>query len=227
MIVFACNSGGDVKNVIGTLKSTSTSNPISSSPYPTIVIQGRSQEEFLTEFSGNNGLVANFTIHDVPTKQPVIFQVLGTGLDPIISFPFDLNKSVVVQLPALQAGTTQAITDEIEVILATSVTPTAGIIIGQLKSDGTSIGSCSPITSVQIKNKETGNTVTVAGPYYFNTLGHVVQATSFQDAQCNYVMANVLPGNYILDFIGGGATISSTEVVVLGGNVTFGMDVPQ
>lgn len=225
-----CSDNGNYKDVQGIVKSVDpTSLTVPAEPTPSITILGRNADEFNVEFitASLNTAVANFIIRGVPTKQPVVFQMTSSAFDPIISFPFDLAKTPIITLPALPSGTTANIIQQIEAILGQSVTATSGMILGQLNSQGSSAGSCSPITKVQIKNKQTDQVVSVAGPYYFDTNGNVINATQFSDTQCNYVMANVLPGVYRLEFFDNSLSqIKETEVVVLPGNLSFGMDVP-
>lgn len=235
LLSFGCSGSGLYKDVQGTLKASNTTLTISSSPTPTITLLGRSASEFEVEYVTTtlDSSVANFLIKEVPTKQPVIFEIKHPSFDPVISFPFDLTTTSTVTLPALAAGTTAIIIDGsattagINDLGAGSVDTTAGMILGQLSSVGSVDGGCSPLTSVQIKEKETGITAAVLGPFYFDSFGNVVNSGHFTDTQCSYVMANILAGNYDLEYLDASLQIISTyEVVVLPGNVTFGMDVP-
>ena len=225
-----CSGDGLYRDVQGIVKSADPNSlTVPDNPTPSITIMGRNADDFNVEFIVGtlNTSVANFIIRSVPTKQPVVFKMTASSFDPIISFPFDLAKTASVTLPALPSGTTANIITQIEAILGQSVTSTSGMILGQLNSQGSSAGSCSPITKVQIKNKETNQAVSVAGPYYFNSSGNVVNTGQFSDTQCNYVMANVLPGSYNLQFFDNSlAQIKEIEVVVLPGSLSFGMDVP-
>jgi hypothetical protein len=224
----AC-SDGLYRDVQGVVKSsTPTSLTIPASPTPTITVLGRSATEFKTEFIDNtlNSPIANFIIRRVPQKNPVVFEIKHPNFDPVISFPYDLSITTSVSLPALAAGTTENIIAQVETLSGQTVTPTTGIVLGQLSSEGSSAGGCSPIDQVRLKDKETNINVAVVGPYYFNSFGNVVNTSSFADTQCSYVMANVLPGVYIIEFLDQSlAKQSEHEVVVLSGNVAFGLDV--
>ncbi len=229
LLLNAC-SDGLYRDVQGIVKSsTPTSLTIPASPTPTITILGRNATEFETEFIDNtlNTPVANFIIRKVPQKNPVVFEIKHPSFDPVISFPYDLSVTTSISLPALAAGTTENIIAQVETLSGQTVTPTTGIILGQLSSEGGAGGGCSPLEQVRIKDKETNTNVAVVGPYYFNSFGNVVNTSSFADTQCSYVMANVLPGAYIVEFLDQSlAKQSEREVIVLGGNVAFGLDVP-
>lgn len=227
----ACTGDGIYRDVQGSVKSTTPASfNIPGEPTPTITILGRSAEEFQTEFVSTtlNSPIANFIIRNVPKKTPVMFELKHPSFDPVISFPYDLNSTGSVTLPALEAGTVAIIVDQVETVSGATISPTAAMIIGQLSSEGGSNGGCSPISSVVIKNKATGINVSVIGPYYFSSTGQVVDTQNFADTQCSYVMGNVLPGNYILEFLDDTLVKKAeVEVVALEGNVSFGMDVPQ
>jgi len=229
LLLISC-SDGLYRDVQGIVKSsTPNSLSIPASPTPTITILGRNAEEFQTEFVQNtlNQPVANFIIRKVPKKNPVVFELKHANFDPIISFPYDLETTTSITLPALAAGTTENIVAQVETLSGQTITTTAGMILGQLNSEGGASGGCSPIDRVILKNKQTGTNVTVVGPYYFNSMGNVVNSNGFSDTQCTYVMANVLPGTYIIEFQDQSlAKQSEHEVVVIPGNVSFGMDVP-
>lgn len=226
-----CSNDGIYRDIQGVVKSESpTTMTIPANPTPTITILGRGSDEFKAEYvtSSLGSPVANFIIRNVPSKQPVVFQLTSSSFDPIITFPFDLATTPIITIPALEEGTTAIIITQIEAISGQTVTTTAGMILGQLKSTGSAAGSCSPLHQVVIKDKETNATATVVGPYYFNSLGNVVNSGHFSDTQCNYVMANVLPGNYTLQFLDTSLIKQKEhEVVVLPGKLVFGMDVPE
>jgi hypothetical protein len=231
ILLFSACSEDLYRDVQGVVKSaTPTSLSIPASPTPTITIMGRSATEFQTEFIENTlgSPVANFIIRKVPQKNPVIFELKHPDFDPVISFPYDLKTTTSISLPALAAGTTENIIAQVETLSGQTVTPTTGIILGQLSSEGSSAGGCTPVASVAIKDKETNINVAVVGPFYFDSQGIVVNSSSFSDTQCSYVMANILPGAYILEFFDQNLNKQlEHEVIVLGGNVAFGLDVPQ
>lgn len=228
--LIACSGSGSNKDVQGIVKSSSpTTLNIPATPTPTITVLGRNVDEFKVEFiSTSLGTpVANFIIRNIPTRNPVVFELKHANFDPIISFPFDLATTQVVTLPALEAGTTANIIAQVQMVSGQTVTSSAGMILGQLNSEGAAGGGCSPITTVTIKDKQTSQPVTAVGPFYFDQTSQVVNTGSFSDTQCNYVIANILPGVYKLEFLD--ATLAKqkeTEVVVLPGNLSFGMDVP-
>jgi hypothetical protein len=225
----ACSGDSLYRDVQGVIKSGSPASlSIPASPTPTITILGRDADEFTVEFITNTlgTSSANFIIHDVPQKQPLIFQITHPSFDPVISFPYDLKITPAITLPALAAGTTAEILTNVETLSGQTISSTAGMILGQLASDGSASGGCGSINSVAIKNKETNGNVSVVGPFYFNSAGDVVNTGHFSDSQCNYVMANVLPGTYILEFLDSQVAVQSRhEVIVLSGNVSFGLDV--
>lgn len=221
-------SNGLFQDVQGSLKSTSpTTLVIPASPAPTITILGRTSSEFSVSFAENtlNTPLANFTISQVPNTQPILFKVTGIGLDPIVSFPYDLNIPRGIVLAALPAGTTDAIVASIETISGTdAVRPDDGMVVGQLSSSG---GGCVPSNSVVLKNKLDGRPVVALGPFYFDPSGNVVNSNQFSDDLCSYVIANLLPGNYVLEVLDSTIqVVDSIEVVVLSGIVTFGLDLP-
>lgn len=225
----ACTDGlyRDIQGVVKS--STPTSLSIPASPTPTITILGRNADEFKTEFiqSTLNTPIANFIIRHVPQKNPIVLELKHPNFDPIISFPFDLEQTASITLPALASGTIANIIAQVETLSGQTSTPTAGMILGQLSSEGGSGGGCSPMEKVAIKDKQTNASVSVVGPFYFNSLGNVVNTNSFDDSQCSYVMINVLPGAYNLEFLDQSlAKQAEHEVVVIPGNVSFGMDVP-
>jgi hypothetical protein len=229
--MLACAGDNIYRDVQGSLKSaTPTTLNIPASPTPTITILGRSAEEFQTEYVENtlSTPIANFIIRKVPKKNPVMFEVKHPTLDRVVSFPFDLDATGSITLPALESGTIALIRDQIEVLSGSTVGDTAGMILGQLSSEGSANSGCSPINSVVIKNKQTGINVAVVGPYYFNNSGNAVASSGFSDTQCSYVMGNVLPGSYLLEFLDQSLEkVNEIEVIVLEGNVSFGMDIPQ
>lgn len=226
----SCTGDGTFRDVQGVVKSASPSTfNVPGSPVPTISILGRNSDEFLVEFTEEtlNTPLANFVIRGVPKNKLITFEIQHPSFDPIISFPYDISKTSSITLPALEAGTVAQIIAQIENLSGQTVTPTAGMILGQLASEGSSGGGCSPLTSVAIRSKESGQPIAVLGPYYFSPSGNVVNTGSFNDSQCNYVMANVLPGVYILDFLDNASNKQTEyEVIALGGNVSFGVDVP-
>ena len=194
-----CASNDDTKDVVGILKSTSAQVPISASAPPAISVSGRNAEEFAPEYTTAdlNTPLAHFIVRGVPTKQPVVFRVTGSTVDAAISFPLDVTKLSTITLPAVEPGTKQAVITQIQA-LGTSVDQTAGMIIGQIDTTGL---NCASIKSVAIKSKDTGQGVTVGGPFYFDIHGNVTNSGTMQDSECSYVIVNVLPGNYILDFL--------------------------
>jgi hypothetical protein len=232
LLLFAACSGGNTKDVQGTVKSADplTFN-IPSAPTPTISIMGRDETEFVVEFVETtlNGPEAQFIIRDVPQKQPLVFEIHQLQMDSIITFPIDIKTTANVTIPALPSGTVDNITEEIEALPGGvgvgGVDTSAGVILGQIKSGG---GGCGSIQSVSIKDKQSGQPATVTGPYYFDSDGHVVNNGQMSDGQCNYVMVNVLAGVYTVEFNDAGASkIAEHEVLVLGSNVSFGMDIPS
>lgn len=229
IFLFSACSDDIYRDVQGVVKSsTPTSLTIPASPTPTITVMGRSATEFKTEYVDTtlNTAIANFIIRKVPQKNPVVFEIKHPNFDPVISFPYDLTKTTSISLPALAAGTTENIIAQVETLSGQTITPTTGIVLGQLSSEGASGGGCSPIEQVRLKDKESNINAAVVGPYYFNSFGNVVNTSSFADTQCSYVMANVLPGVYIIEFLDQSlAKQSEHEVVVLSGNVAFGLDV--
>ncbi|MEZ4846228.1 MAG: hypothetical protein R2877_04555 [Bdellovibrionota bacterium] len=192
----ACIGDDVFRDVQGTVKSTDpTSLSIPGSPTPTITLMGRAADEFQTEFVQTtlNTPLSNFIMRKVPKKSPAIFEIKHPNFDPVISFPYDLNDTGSIVLPAVPSGTVANIVDQVETLSGTTIGTNSGMILGQLNSEGSAGQGCSTIRSVAIKDKETGGNVSVIGPYYFNNNGQAQNTTTFQDTQCTYVMANVLP----------------------------------
>jgi hypothetical protein len=229
--VFSCTGDALYRDIQGTVKSiTPTSYNIPISPTPTITILGRSADEFQTEYVQTTlgTPSANFLIRQVPQKNPVIFELKHSSMDTVVSFPYDLKAGGSITLGAIQSGTIDNIINQIETLSGQTIANDSAIILGQLSSEGSANSGCSSINSVAIKNRETGVNVAVVGPFYFNSNGLVVDSNNFADTQCSYVMANVLPGVYLLEFLDTSLVkLREAEVVALEGTVSFGMDVPR
>jgi hypothetical protein len=214
--------------VRGIMASTQSGQTVPSKP--TITAVGKNQAsvkvEFDTQASSSQSLA--LIVSGLEKNESYIFRVSDASLDPISSFPFKNDGTETLQLAAVPAGTIQHIQDlaVTQGLAATGIERTYGTVMGQIDPTGTQ-GSCQSIQRVQLVNSTDGTLSASDAPIYFDDDGNF-RTTGLSDRQCSYIILNVPPAQYRIQFLSSTLAIVGQHDVLVssGGETVFGFDIP-
>ncbi len=194
-----------------------------------ISVLGRDADEFTVTFDSTSKIPGYFEMSGLPNQKELVFELTtaSTPIDPSISFPKVVDPDMGMVLPILSSGLISKINTYViqpgQVMATKGIDMTfKGMILGAISPKGT---GCSPITGVSLVSKADGGAIPQDGPFYFSTTGYPDILPYFHDAECSYVIFNILPGTYILQTLGSGS-FRQVDVTVLATKVTVGYGIP-
>jgi|GEM_PF-4944758 len=230
----ACQTD-DASQIEGYFQAVQSGFSIPTNPPPAVAILGRASETIdLTLTSAQTtGAQIGFQMDGLPLGQTLIFEISGTQIDPIVTFPVDATLNVLHQIPILAPGTVTAFINQASNIPGANIqiNPAQGLLGGLLRSNpGTSQSpgiAPGQTASVRLKDRSTSSIVggTQQGPFYFDTMGNLVQSSGCVDPECSVLYVNIPEGSFVLEKLDvTGQVIKQIEVLVFASRLTFGID---
>jgi hypothetical protein len=193
----------------------------------------QSASRFSVSFNPEASPPGAFSIGGLPLNDLVSLELQSTVADTTISFPILVAGGRTILLPALPAGTWAQVKAE-----ATRVPggvfagggyideSIKGNLLGALAPAG---GGCAPAVGIDIVAKADGRSVLDGasnGPFYVNTSNQIVNTGRFSDAECSYIVFNLIPGAYRFRVLGVNPA-REAEFTAVAGKVAVGSGFPD
>lgn len=166
--------------------------------------------------------VLDFTIKNLEKGQNYVFELVQPSiLETVLSFPMDIGQKNSIDLAAVPSGTFFTLgQNAILTGKISNVISGRGHVMGQLSP---LTQGCSPYTSVSIV--DASEAAVASTVLYLDNNGAFVES-GFSDVPCTFIIYNLVPGNYTLNFAGS-STPKKVSVFVVADQVSFGINPTQ